>query len=119
MDWEDAMSFEDVVESVAKEWADRVREPEIYEDLKHDLLIALVTSVTLDTVTGSRRNYVRGACWKIAHTMLLSPAAIAARSKVQLEGLVARHGVQISEHRELIWPSTYRTRRFPDHNGEE
>jgi hypothetical protein len=106
MTWDEALECQDLVKDVVKEWSHRVKGVD-KDDLFQDLMIFLVESVQSERATGNLSNYIRAACWKRAHTLLLNPRARSHRSMLSLDTL-ASEGLQVTDKREA-----YRPRRHP------
>lgn len=70
MTWEEALQYESVVKEMASEWAYRVSQPDIREDLETVIYIDLVEKVNLSKVERDKDAYVKACCWKICEKYL-------------------------------------------------
>lgn len=117
--WDLALDHWSIIKDIANEWATRVKEPEIAEDLAHDLIIYLVENLSLDNVDKDTKSYIRGAAWKAAHTMLLStPRQKQRRTEISLDNLIDEEHVQISDTKDIFKPGFRHTRINPTSDSD-
>lgn len=71
MTWEEALEYDHLVQDVAREWAHRVYDPSLKDDLVNHLYIRLVKKVKTDNAQ-NKTQYVRAALWKQAEKFMRS-----------------------------------------------
>jgi hypothetical protein len=104
--WDEALSYADIINDVASEWAFRCKDASIKDDLIQTLYVDLVAKVKTDNAR-DKIAYVRGACWKRAEKFVNSKKFGIPRDKVSLDMLETR-GWQIDEDRIVRKPDRFR-----------
>jgi hypothetical protein len=71
MEWSDALQYQETIASIAREWARRMGDPDLSEDIENIILIGLVEKVDVSGAMNPLA-YVKGAAWKIARKYAMS-----------------------------------------------
>lgn len=101
MTWEEALTYSDLVDEVAAEWAHRIGDRSLKEDIAQEIYIGLVEGVDSSRAKGSVRTYVRSACWKIARDYLTYGNQVNfERDMVSLQSILKKY--QVDDDGDLV-----------------
>jgi hypothetical protein len=114
MTWDEVLSYEKDVRSIARRWANK-KDPDLYEDAVHHTYIVLFEKLDLAKAEGPEKEYVKGAIWNIVRKFFNSPWG-GGWDHISLETL-HENGFQVDEDGTPRWSSAdgeYRGDYKPD-----
>lgn len=117
MTWDEVLSYEEDVRSIARRWANR-KDPDLFEDAVHHTYIIMKEKLDLSKAEGPEREYVKGAIWNIVRKFFNSSWG-GAWDHASFEAL-HEEGFQVDEDRVPRWASAdgeYRGDYRPDDNS--